>query len=139
DLGDVVGIENAVPLLEAVSLREILADPGGVDGTIDYRMRHMNALRAQLTCHALSQATQGELGAGECRKAGPAAYGGRSAGENDRAAPTRQHDPRSLASGQEAGVSRHLPDLAKNALGGLRDREAHIGADVEDHCLQRTD
>jgi hypothetical protein len=42
-----------------------------------------------------------------------------------------------LAPDQEAGVTAHFPDLAKDALGGIGDAEAHVAADVEDRHLDR--
>src|SRR5205085_6202650 len=61
----------------------------------------------------------------------------RGAGEEDVALAARQHQPRSLATGQKARVAGHLPNLAKHALGGLDDREIDVGTDVEDADLQR--
>ena len=44
-----------------------------------------------------------------------------------------------LAPHQEAGQRAHLPHLAVHALGGLGDAEAHVGADVEHHHVDRRD
>ena len=44
-----------------------------------------------------------------------------------------------LAPHQEAGEAGHLPDLEVDARRGLADREAHVGADVEDRHLDRPD
>src|SRR5262249_44121095 len=59
------------------------------------------------------------------------------AGEEDIALPTRQHQPRRLATRQEARIACHLPDLAEHALGGIEDREVDVGADIEDAGLHR--
>jgi len=73
------------------------------------------------------------------RLARAAAHARRSAGEEDRAAAMRQHGPRRLAPGQEAGVARHLPHLAEHALGGVQQGEGDVAADVEHAHLQRRD
>src|SRR5262249_60121982 len=44
--------------------------------------------------------------------------------------------PGRLAGRKKAAVARHLPDLAKHALGGVDEREAHVRADVEYADLQ---
>ena len=44
----------------------------------------------------------------------------------------RQHQARGFATGEEARVAGHLPDLAEDALGRVEDREVDVGAYVED-------
>ena len=45
----------------------------------------------------------------------------------------------SLAARQEARKTGHFPDLGKDPAGGLCDREADIGSDIEDHHLKGPD
>ena len=59
------------------------------------------------------------------------------AGEEDVALAARQHQPRRLASGEEAGIAGHLPHFPEHPLGGFQDREIDVGADVEDADFQR--
>ena len=49
----------------------------------------------------------------------------------------RHHQPRRLACGQEPRVAAELPNLAKDALGRLQQRKAHVAADIEDAHLER--
>ena len=49
----------------------------------------------------------------------------------------RQHQPRRLAPGEEAGIAGHLPYFPEHPLGGFQDREVDVGADVEDADFQR--
>ncbi|MCY1243271.1 hypothetical protein D9M72_562790 [compost metagenome] len=61
----------------------------------------------------------------------------RRAGKEDGATPAGQHHPGHLAPHQEAGEAGHFPDLVVDAGGCIEDVKAHIGADVEDRCLDR--
>ncbi len=133
------GSRDAVLLLALVQLGQGFADEVGVDGAVDDRVGDVDALRPQLARHALGQGTQGELGAGERGEMRAAAQRGGGASEDDRSALPRQHHPRRLAAGEEAAEGGHLPDLAIDPFGGFGDREPDVGADVEDHRLQRTD
>ena len=113
------------------------ANPFGIDAGIDDQMRDMDVLRAQFARHRLRHGAQAEFGAGKRRIAGAATERRGGAGEEDVALAARQHQPRRLASGEEAGVARHLPDLPEHPLGGVEDREVDVGADVEDADLHR--
>ena len=79
------------------------------------------------------------LGAGESGKARAAAQARGRAGEQDRPAPARRHDPRRLAAGQKAGETGHLPHFGIDLRGRLDDGKAHVRADIEDEDLQRAD
>jgi hypothetical protein len=68
-----------------------------------------------------------------------AAQVGRGAGEDDGAAPTRQHGFGSFAPAQEAGKASHFPDLGNDSGGPRLDLEARVSPDVEHHDPQRTD
>src|ERR1700686_3243764 len=46
-LGDGVGIEDAVALLQRIALGEIVADEGGIDGAVDDGVRDMDAGRPE--------------------------------------------------------------------------------------------
>src|SRR5690606_41553699 len=59
--GNVVRIQNAVFFLQCVTFGEVIADKGRVDGTINDRVRDMNALRPKLPRHALRKGAQGKL------------------------------------------------------------------------------
>ena len=136
-LGDGVGIENAVPLLQRIALGEIVADEGGVERAVDHRMRDMDARGPELARHALRQRPQAMLGAGEGGEAGAAAHARRGAGEEDGAALARDHDLGDLAAHQEPGEAAHLPHLEIDARRRLADPKANIGADVEHGDLDR--
>ena len=82
-------------------------------------------------------AAQAGFGAGERGIADAAAHARGRAGEEDRALTARQHQPRRLAPGEEAGVAGQLPDLAEHALGRVQQRKIDIGADVEDADFER--
>src|SRR5690349_5884968 len=90
-LRDGIGIEDAVLLLQRITLREIVADEGGVDGAVDDGVRDMDAAGPELPRHALRQRAQRVLGAGEGRKACAAAYARGGAGEQDGTALARHH------------------------------------------------
>ena len=90
--------------------------------------------RARFARAPVARACPGE--GGEARAAAQAR--GR-AGEQHRAPTARHHDPRRLAARQEAGERRHFPDLGIDPRRRLEDREAHIGADIEDEDLDRAD
>src|SRR3954466_13878467 len=51
----------------------------------------------------------------------------------------RHHALRDLAAIQEAAEAGHLPDLVVLARGLFEDAGGHVGADVEDHRLDRAD
>lgn len=125
--------------LRLYRLGQGFADEVGVDGAVDDRMGDVDALGPQLARHALGQGAQGELGAGERGEVRAAAQRGGGAGEDDRPTLSRQHHPRRLAAGKEAAEGGHFPDLAVDPFGGFGDREPDVGADVEDHRLQRPD
>ncbi len=134
-LGDMVGVQNPVLLLQSVALGERVANEGGVDRAVDDRMRDMDALRPELPRHALRQRPEREFRARKGAEARAPAKACRRAGKDDRALASRHHHARRLASGEEARIGRHLPDLAIDALGHLDNGEIHIGADIEDHDL----
>src|SRR5690625_4738644 len=92
DLGDMLRIENSALLLELVALGKILTNEAGVDGAIDNRMRHMNALGAELSRHRLRQRAQAVLGTGKGRKARAPAHAGCGTGKDNGAATAWQHD-----------------------------------------------
>ena len=62
-ISDMVRVEYAVPGLERIALREIVANEGGVDRAVDHDMGHVHAHRSEFTRHALRQRTQRVLGA----------------------------------------------------------------------------
>ena len=97
----------------------------------------MNALRPQFPGHALCQRPQGELGAGERGETATAAQRRGGAGEQDGATAARHHHPGRLPAGEKAGERGHFPHLAVDPGGGLADRKMNIGADIENHHLQR--
>ena len=68
-----------------------------------------------------------------------ATQGRRGAGENDCAALAWQHHPRGFAAGEEARQGGHFPDLAVHPFGGLGNRKAYVGADIEHHHFQWPD
>src|SRR5215470_6089490 len=111
--------------------------PFGIDPGIDDEMGDVDVLRPELARHRLRDRAQAELRAGECRIADTAAQARGGAGEEDVALAARQHQPRRLAAGEEAGIAGHLPDFSEHPLGGVEDREIDVGADVEDADFQR--
>ena len=92
-----------------------------------------------LARQALRQRAQRVLGAGEGGKPAPPRTLAVAPVNRIVPAPARRHDPRRLAAGEKAGESRHLPDLGIDLRRRLDDREAHIGADVEDQHFDRPD
>src|SRR5690606_26474609 len=62
-VGDVRRVENAAQVFQRIALGKVVADKGGVDGSVDDRVGDMNALRPEFARHALGQGAQGELGA----------------------------------------------------------------------------
>ena len=64
-VGDMVGVEDAVAVLELVHLGEGVADKRGVDGAVDDRVRDVNTLWTEFAGHALGGSPQRELGAGK--------------------------------------------------------------------------
>ena len=123
-LGDGLGAQDAVAVLERVALGKVAADELGVDRAVDHHVRDVDALRPELARHALRQRAQRVLGAGEGGEAGAAAHAGGGAGEQDGAAAARHHGLGDLAAHQEAGEAGHLPDLEVDARGRLADRES---------------
>src|SRR5215831_9091203 len=121
----------------ALALLDAVAHPFRIDPRIDDQMRDMDALGTELARRALGHRAQAELGAGKRRIADAAALASRGAGEEDVAAPARQHQPRRLARRQETGVARQFPNLAEHALGGFEYREIDIGTDIEDAQFER--
>src|SRR6266851_2011441 len=121
----------------APELLPALAHPGGVDAGIDDQMRDMDVLRPEFARHRLRHRPQAELGAGKGRKAATAAQARGRASEEDVALAPRQHQPRRFAPGDEACPAGHFPDLAEDAVGGLQNGKADVGADIEDADLQR--
>jgi len=97
----------------------------------------MDILRTQFARHRLRHSAQPELGACKGGIAAAAAQGRGRAGEKNVALTAWQHQPGRFASGEEAGVTGHLPDLAEHPLGGVEDREVDVGTDVEDADIQR--
>src|SRR5690554_8136584 len=67
--GNVVGVQYAFFLLQRVTLGEVVADEGRVDGTVNDRMGNVNALRPKLPRKALCEGAQRKLRA---RKGGKA-------------------------------------------------------------------
>ena len=59
-----VGFQNAILVLERVTLGEPLLDPLCLDGAVDDHVSDMDTLRTQLPSHALRQGTQRMLGRG---------------------------------------------------------------------------
>src|SRR5262245_49589929 len=114
-----------------------LPHPFGIDPGIDDEMGDMDVLRPKFARHRLRDRAQAELRAGECRISDAAAQARGGAGEEDIASAARQHQPRRLAAGEEAGIAGHLPDFAEYPFGGVEDREVDVGADVEDADFQR--
>ena len=111
------------------------AGEGAVDHAVDHHMGDVDAVGADLAGETLGQLAQGSLGPGEGREScGPARRGGGS-GEQDRAPAAGHHDPGRLATGEEAGQGRHLPDLGIDLGRGLEHGKPDIGPDVEDHDL----
>ncbi|SPA07906.1 hypothetical protein CBM2625_B110181 [Cupriavidus taiwanensis] len=138
-IGDMVGIDDAVLGLGRVAVREVFANPLGVDGGIDHQVRDVDVLWPQFARHALRQRPQRVLGAGKRGHVLAPAQAGGGAGKEDRAPLARQHRARGLAAHQEAAEARHLPDLVVHARAGLGDGKLHVGADIEDRHLQRRD
>src|SRR6185437_7219515 len=115
-----------------LALPDPLANPGGVHPGIDDEVRDVDVPRSELPSGALSERPQAELRAGEGRVSDAAAQARGCAGEQDASAPAREHEAGRLPPGQEAGIARHLPDLAEHALGRLDQGEIDVGPDVED-------
>ena len=97
----------------------------------------MDVLRAELPGGALCQRPQAELRAREGCVTGTSPEAGGGAGEEDASPPARQHEAGGFSAGQEAGIARHLPDLAEDAFGGLEEGEIDVRPDVEDADLER--
>src|SRR5262245_1381437 len=76
--------------------------PFGIDPGIDDEMGDMDVLRPELARHRLRDRPQAELRAGECRIADAAAQACGGAGEEDVAPTARDHQPRGLATREEA-------------------------------------
>src|SRR5690606_21205766 len=136
--GDVLRVENAALVFQRVALGEVVADKGGVDGSVDDRVSDMNTLRAEFARHALGQGAQGELGAGEGTETIAAPQRGGGTGENDGSASAGQHRLGCFAAGEEARQRRHFPDLAVHPFGGFGNRESYVGTDIEHHHLDGT-
>ena len=79
------------------------------------------------------------LAPAKAEKPARAAQARRGAGEEDRAAPARQHRPRGFAADQEAGQRGHLPDLAVDALGGVGDGKRTLAPMLKTADLDRRD
>src|SRR5690606_41019933 len=101
-LGDVLGVQYPALFLECITCREVVADEGGIDRTIDDGVGDMDALRTQLTGHALGQCTQCEFGTGEGAETAATAQRGGGAGEDDGATPARQHGFRRFTAGERS-------------------------------------
>src|SRR5690554_984645 len=69
--GNVVGVQYAVFLLQRVTLGEVVADEGRVDGTVNDGMGDMNTLRPKLPRHALRECAQRKLRACKGRETRP--------------------------------------------------------------------
>jgi hypothetical protein len=144
-VGDVIGIQDAVAVLQRITLGEVAADELGVDGAIDHDVRDVNALRAQLARHRLGQRAQCHLCARESTKVGRAAQRCRRTGEDDRAAMAalrqfaRHHALGHFAPVEKAREAGHLPHLEVFARGLGQDALGHVGADVEHHHLDGPD
>src|SRR6266436_1157825 len=99
-------------------------------------MGDMDVFGTELACDRLRDRAQSEFRAGKGRKTRPAAHACGRAGEENVALAAGKHQARGLAAGKKAGIARHFPNFAENALGRIDDRKIHVGADVEDANLQ---
>ena len=133
-----VGVQDAVGPGGGHARREVFAREGGVDEAVDHHVGHVQALRPELARHRLRQRAQRGLASGKGGEAGAAAQAGGGPGEQQRAAPARQHHAGGLATDQEARQRAHLPDLEVLLRRRLQDGEAHVAADVEHHRLHRS-
>jgi hypothetical protein len=137
--GDRVRAQDAFLILHRIALGKVRAYEFRVDGAVDHRMRHVDALGPEFAGHALCQCAQGVLGSGKGREAFAPAQARRGASDDDGAPSTRQHHLGCLTSHQEAAETGHLPNLVVDARGGFRDAKAHVGTNVEDGHLDGCD
>src|SRR5260370_23931406 len=86
-LGDRLGLQHPV----RAACAGALVAARRLDTAVDDEMCDVNVLRCKLARHALRQAAQAELAHREGCGVNIALYARRSAGEEDRAVPPRQH------------------------------------------------
>jgi hypothetical protein len=71
------------------------------------------------------------------KAAKPDAHAGGGSGKEDIALAPGQHQSRGFTAGEKAGVTRHLPHLAKNPFSSFDNWKVDIGANVEHANFQR--
>src|SRR5208282_5463755 len=120
----------------ALSFPDSITDPGSIHSGIDYEMRDVDSLRPQFSRGALRNCAEPKFCGRERRVSDSAAQTGRGACEENRSAPTRQHQAGGFPACDESGVTGHLPDFAEHAVGRLDQWEVDVCADIEDADLE---
>ena len=91
------------------------------DAAVDNDVRDVNTFWAEFAGHALRQRAQADLGHGQARTAGTAAYRGRGAGKNNRARAALEHGARRCATDEKTAKTADAPAIVEIFCGAIRD------------------
>ena len=147
-IGNVIGIQKTILILQCVPFGEHGSNELCVDGTINDGVRHMHTHGAQLSRHALRQRSKRHLAARESSEMGAATQRGGSAGKNDGALMrcayrtfciwSLNHSFGYFAPHQKASQGTHLPHLGVAPSGFGQDAHRGISTNIEDYHFNRT-